>query len=391
MPNKPLTYALIDLDAIAHNVRLVRMRLKPSSELFAVVKANGYGHGATAVARTALANGATRLAVARLAEGIELREAGINVPILLMGYCLPTDSGLVLEYGLTTTANTAIVAQTLSQLAAKQGKTAIVHVKVDSGMGRYGLLPNEVVSFVNQISQLPNLDLEGIFTHFATADEPDKTFTIHQFNVFQQVLADIEAAGHKIRLRHAANSAAALAMLPEVELDGVRLGIGMVGLSPANIVDPTSQLRPALSLRSHVARVRILPAGSGVSYGHTHITTREETAVALIPVGYGDGYHRQHSNRGCVLIHGQRAPILRRVCMDQFVVDVTNIEGVRQDDKVVLIGSQGSQTIHAEEVAGWAKTINYEVTTSLLPRVPRVSVGGDPLVTRVAYLSENDL
>ncbi len=373
--DKPLTYALVDLDAVAHNVRLVKSRIGSDVTLFAVVKANGYGHGATAVAQTALANGATRLAVARIDEGIGLREAGIDAPILVMGYHFPADSGLVLDYGLTTTVNTAVSAQTLSTMATKLGKTAIVHIKVDTGMSRYGLLSDEVVPFVKQISQLPNLDLEGIFTHFSTADEPDKIFTSYQFELFRQVLAEIEVAGHHIRLCHAANSAAVLDM-SGLEIDGVRLGIGMYGLNPASVVDPASQLRPALSLRSHVARVRILPKGSGISYGRAYVTGRE-TAVALIPVGYGDGYHRLHSNRGCVLIHGQRAPILGRVCMDQFVVDVTDIDNVRQDDEVVLIGSQGSQTIHAEEVASWAETINYEVTTSLLPRVPRIYVGGD--------------
>ncbi|MCP4423132.1 MAG: alanine racemase [Chloroflexi bacterium] len=368
-PERLTTFAEIDLGAIAHNMRLLGECIGPDVELFAVVKANGYGHGAVEVARTALQYGASRLAVARVAEGIELRQAGLDAPILVMGYHIPDEAKLFVEYNLTTTVNTAVFAHTLSSIAQNQQKTAIIHVKVDTGMGRYGLLPNEVVPFFNEISQLPNLDIEGLYTHFSVADKTDKGYTRQQLAIFQDVLAQVEAAGHNIQLRHAANSAATLE-LPETHLDAVRVGIAMYGLEPNNVVNPGSALRPALTLKSHIARLRVLPKGSSVSYGRTYTTTRP-TPVALIPVGYGDGYHRLHSSRGCVLIRGQRAPIVGRVCMDQFVVDVTDITDVRQDDEVVLIGMQGGQTIHAEEVAGWAKTINYEVTTSLLPRISR--------------------
>ncbi len=373
--DKFTTFAEIDLGTIAHNVRLLREQVGLDVEMFAVVKANGYGHGALAAARTALAHGASRLAVARVAEGVELREGGIDAPILVMGYHIPAESGLFVDYELTTTVNTAVCAQTLSAIAKQQNKTATIHVKVDTGMGRYGLLPDEIAPFLDEISQLPNLDIEGLYTHFAVADEADKTYSRQQFAIFQDVLARVEAAGHHIRLRHAANSAAALE-LPEMRLDGVRAGIALYGLEPNNVFNPESLLRPALTLKSHVARLRTLPAGSSISYGRTYTTTRP-TPVALIPVGYGDGYHRLHSNRGCVLIRGQRAPIVGRVCMDQFVVDVTGIAGVQQDDEVILIGTQGDESIRAEEVSRWAETINYEVTTSLLPRVPRVYIAAD--------------
>ncbi len=366
------TLAEIDLTAVSHNTRLLKTRIGPEVKLFAVVKANGYGHGAVEVARTALQHGASRLAVARAAEGVELRRAGLDAPILVMGYHIPAEAGLFVDYDLTATVNTAVFAQTLSSFATAQNKTAAVHVKVDTGMGRYGLLPDEVAPFLDEISPLPHLDIEGLYTHFAVADEADKSYTRRQFAIFQDVLAQVEAAGHTIRLRHTANSAAALE-LPEMQLDGVRAGIALYGLEPNNIVNPNSPLRPALTLKSHVARLRTLPAGSSVSYGRTYTTTRP-TPVALIPIGYGDGYHRLHSNRGCVLIRGQRAPIIGRVCMDQFVVDVTGIKGVRQDDEVILIGAQGNERLSAEEVSQWAETINYEVTTSLLPRVPRVFI-----------------
>lgn len=370
--HKHTTFAEIDLGAIAHNVQFLRERIGSNVALFAVVKANGYGNGAVEVARTALAHGATRLAVARVTEGVELRRAGLDAPILVMGYHVPAESELFVAYDLTATVNTAVFAQTLSSIAANQNKIATIHVKVDTGMGRYGRLPHEVVPFLDEIRQLPNLDIEGLYTHFAVADEPDKAYTRQQFAIFQDVLAQVEAAGHHVRLRHAANSAATLE-LPETHLDGVRAGIAIYGLEPNNAINPNSPLRPALTLKSHVARLRTLPAGSSVSYGRTYTTTRP-TSVALIPVGYGDGYHRLHSNRGCVLIHGRRAPIIGRVCMDQFVVDVTGIAGVQQDDEVVLIGVQGNECLSAEEVSQWAETINYEVTTSLLPRIPRLFI-----------------
>ena len=368
-PADALTYAVIDLDAIAHNVRALAAHVGPQVELFAVVKANAYGHGAAPVSRTALANGATRLAVARVAEGVALRRAGLTAPILVMGYALPAEMKAAAAHELTMTVNTIEAAQALAGQAQAQGRTAKCHIKIDTGMGRYGLLPEEVLPFVERLAALPGLELEGVFTHFAVADLSDKTYTRRQFAVFQEVLAALAAAGYRPRLRHAANSAATLD-LPETHLDAVRTGIAMYGMRPSDEVEPALPLRPALTLKSRVARLRTLPPGASVSYGRTYITSRP-TPVALVPVGYGDGYHRLLSNRGWVLIHGRRAPIVGRVCMDQFVVDVTGIADVRQDDEVVLLGRQQEARISAEEIAAWAETINYEATTGLLPRVPR--------------------
>ncbi|NIO68966.1 MAG: alanine racemase, partial [Anaerolineae bacterium] len=373
-----LTWAEVDLDAIAHNARGLKERAGEETELMAVVKANAYGHGAVPVARTALENGASRLAVNRTLEGVELRQAGLTAPILILGYSLPSEAETIVRWDLTPTVTTVEGALALSALSDRQGKVTPIHIKVDTGMGRFGLLPDEVVAFVRRIAELPGLKLEGLFTHFAVADLADKTYTRRQFDLYMWVVRQLEEAGFAIPLKHVANSAATLD-LPEMHLDMVRCGIALYGLRPSDEVEPAIPLKPAMALKSRVARVRTLPPGSSISYGCTYTTTRP-TPVALVPVGYGDGYHRILSNKGSVLIGGKRAPIVGRVCMDQFVVDVTGIEGVRQDDEVVVFGRQGEEEISAEEVAALAGTINYEVVTSILPRVTRVYLKGGQVV-----------
>ena len=374
MDDTPLTYVEVDLDAIAHNVRAVKNHVGPAVALIAVVKANAYGHGAVEVAQTALAHGAARLAVARVSEGIALRDAGITAPILVMNYAPQHEVDAGVGHDLTLTVTEWPSAERAALQAQARATTARVHVKVDTGMGRFGLLPDEVVPFFLRLHTLSGLVVEGIFSHLAVADRADKSYTWQQFHTFERVLADLDSAGIHVPLRHIANSAATLD-LPALHLDAVRVGIAMYGLHPSDEVEPVVPLQPALALKSRVARVRTLPAGSSISYGRTYITPRV-MRVALVPVGYGDGYHRLHSNRGAVLINGRRAPIVGRVCMDQFVVDVSETGPVAIDDEVVLIGCQGQACIRAEEVARWAETINYEVTTSLLPRAPRVYVGG---------------
>jgi len=378
-----LTWAEIDLDAIAFNAAGLKARAGGEAELMVAVKANGYGHGAAPVARAAIEGGATRLAVHRTLEGVQLRQVGIAVPILIMGYTLPAESERVVRWGLTPTVNSRPQAEALSAAAVAQSKVLPVHVKVDTGMGRYGLLPDEVLDFVRFLSGLPGLALEGLYTHHAVADLADKAFTRHQFEIYLGVVQQLEAAGFTFPLKHVSNSATTLD-LPEMALDMIRCGIALYGLHPSNEVEGNQRLhsiplRPALALKSHVVRVRTLPAGASISYGRTYVTD-EPTRVALVPVGYGDGYHRLSSNRGAVLIRGQRAPIRGRVCMDQFVVDVSHIPGVRLHDEVVLIGQQGEGHISAEEVACWAETINYEVTTGLLPRLTRVFLKGGEVV-----------
>ena len=384
MQDKWLTWAEVDLDAIAHNGRQLKKHIGEQVELMAVVKANAYGHGAVMVAKTALESGAACLGVNRVAEGLELRRAGIAAPILILGYSPSWEAEAIVRHDLIPTVTEREVASALAEAAVHQGKVVPVHVKVDTGMGRFGLLPEEVVDFVRGLAEFPNLRLEGLYTHFAMADAADKSYTRRQFGIYLEVLKRLEEAGIEVPIRHAANSAATLDM-PETHLDMVRCGIALYGLRPSEEMEPAIPLRPVMSLKSRVARMRTLPAGSGISYGCTY-TTRRPTPVALVPVGYGDGYHRILSNRGAVLIHGQRAPIVGRVCMDQFVVDVSGIPGVQREDEVVLFGRQGEAEIVAEEVGRWAETINYEVTTSILPRVTRVYlkggkvVGTDPLL-----------
>ncbi|MGD8967581.1 MAG: alanine racemase [Anaerolineae bacterium] len=380
-----LTWAEVDLDAIAHNARLLKDRAGSGCELMVAVKANAYGHGVIPVSKAALAGGASRLAVSRTEEGIELRRAGIDAPILLLSYTLPGESDAIVHWDLTPTVNSESQAKALADAATAQSKALRIHVKLDTGMSRYGLLPDEALDFVHFLRELPGLVLEGLYTHFAVADLPDKAFTRRQFATFREVIKRLEASGFSFPLRHVSNSAATIG-LPEMALDMVRCGIALYGLRPSAEVEPGVALRPALTLKSRVARVRILPAGASISYGRTYVTERP-TRVALIPVGYGDGYHRILSNRGAVLIRGKRAPILGRVCMDQFVVNVSDIPGIRLHDEVVLIGRQGEGHIPAEEVARWAETINYEVTTSLTPRVTRIYLRRGRIVERVGLVS----
>ncbi len=362
-----VTWAEVDLDALAHNVRQVKAFVGDQVEVIAVVKADAYGHGMVPVARTALQAGATRLAVHRVQEGIVLRRAGIEAPILILGYAPLDAAPLVVQYRLTPTVLTQTFVDVLNSLAPAGFP---VHVKVDTGMGRFGLLPHEVVEFLTYVRRAcPNLKVEGLYTHFATADEADTAYLRRQWETFQAVMARVPDAGVDIPFKHACNSAATFA-LPEAHLNAVRPGIALYGMRPSLEWEAPVPLRPVLSLKSRVARVRILPPGSSIGYGRTYITPRAQR-VALVPVGYGDGYVRALSNKGYVLIRGKRARILGRVSMDQIVVDVDAIPEVAMEDEVVLIGTQGRECITAEEVAAWAGTINYEVTTLLQPRVAR--------------------
>lgn len=377
-----VTWAEIDLDAIAFNVRAFKQHVGERVRVIAVVKANAYGHGAAPVARAALQAGAEMLAVHRAIEGVELRRAGIEAPVLVMGYTPASGAEMVVGWRLTPSLMTLEFAQALSAHANARGVVVPVHVKVDTGMSRYGLMPEEVLEFLRTLSLLPGIALQGLFTHFATADSADLAYTLQQLAVFDQVRQAALQAGLAIPLVHAANSAATMT-LRQAHFDAVRPGIAMYGLAPSSEWPPVFDIHPALTLKSRVCRLRWLQAGAGVSYSRTYVTTRP-TLAALVPVGYGDGYHRILSNQGAVLIRGQRVPILGRVCMDQIVVDASAIPGVQQEDEVVLVGRQAEGHIRAEEVAKLAGTINYEVTTSLLPRVARVYLRGGQAVESIS-------
>lgn len=370
MPEQLLTWAEINLDAIAHNVRAVKAHIGPTAAIMAVVKANAYGHGAVPVAQTALQAGAAWLAVSRVEEGLALRQAGITARILILGHCLPGQAALVVANNLTPAVTTLETAQALADRALALERPFPIHVKVDTGMGRFGLLAEEVVDFVQAVRALATLQLEGIFSHLATADEADTGFSRRQLALYDQVTAAVKAAGVGLPLKHVANSAAAL-RLPGAHYHLVRLGIAMYGLPPSPELNWPVALWPAMALKTRVARLRLLPAGAPVGYGRTYIAPAP-AVIALAPVGYGDGYPRLCSNRGAMLVRGRRAPVAGRVSMDQTSLDVSRIEGVAQDDEVVVFGRQGEAEITATEVAQWAETINYEVVTRLAGRVPRI-------------------
>lgn len=371
-------WAEIDLDEIEHNLRQIRLIIGNRVKLMAVVKANGYGHGAVPVARAAIEAGANGLAVACVEEGAQLREAGINAPVLVLGYVPPWQTEQAVVSDLAVTVYTWQSALALSSRASALGVEANVHVKVDTGLGRNGLLPDEVLEFVRGIKALPHLRVEGLWTHFATADERDKSYTQRQFRVFETVLGVLSDAGISIPCRHAANSAAALEM-PQTHLDMVRCGIAMYGLYPSVEAGQGVALHPVMSVKARAVRVKELPSGSSVSYGRKFIADGP-TRIALVPFGYADGFLRCLSSTGSVLIGGERAVVAGRVCMDQFAVNVTGIEGVNQDAEVVLIGQQGRERITADEVALAAGTINYEVVCGVSARVPRVYIrNGKPI------------
>jgi alanine racemase len=368
-PARP-TWVEVDLEAVAYNVRQIKRIVGPAVDILAVLKADAYGHGAHTVARTALNNGASFCGVASVNEAVKLRHGGVDAPILVLGY---TPAWLVKEalfHNITLTIYDADAARALSRAATDLRRIAQVHIKVDTGMGRLGLLPGQVMPFIREIQDLPGLDIEGIFTHFSAAGDLDLEYTRWQLGCFREVLGRMSQIGVSIRIVHCANSAAIL-RLPETYFNMVRLGLAMYGLQPSPHVPLPEGFRPALVWKTTIAQVKTLPPGSYVSYGRTYRTEKEET-IAVIPVGYADGFRRAPTHWQAVLVRSQRAPIVGRVCMDQTMIDVSHIPNVRIGDEVILIGRQGKDQITAEEVADWLGTISYEVVSEILARVPRV-------------------
>jgi len=384
----------IDLDAIAYNCRQVKKWIGEKTELAAVIKGNAYGHGAVMVAKTALENGATRFAAARVDEAVQVRKAGIEAPILVLGYVPAEEMETVVRWRITPPIMHWHTAEAVSGISSSQGVVTPVHVKVDTGMGRFGLMPDEVVDFVKRLIELPGIRLEGLYTQFAVADEADKTYTYKQWDIYKKVLKDLEEAGIHIPIRHVCNSAATL-NFPEMHLEMVRCGMAIYGHYPSPVTNHSVPLRPAMTLKSRVGRIRTLQAGSSISYGRTYTTTRP-TTVALLPIGFGDGLSRKLSNKGSVLIRGKRVPIVGRVCMDQCIVDVSAIPDVQQDDEVVLFGRQActepldtaqdrpsrsnGAEITVEEIASLMDSINYVVLKAVTARVPRVYLKGGKVV-----------
>lgn len=380
MHDQPL-WAEIDLQAIAYNCTYIRSLIPPTTRFMAVVKANAYGHGSVAVAQTALKNGADSLAVARLDEALELRRAGIQAPLLVFGplpvSCLTT----LLDFDLIPTMTSQFMAETFSQKVSRMGVRLPAHLKIDTGMGRLGInaVPHndqgqdfhpEAKESVEQICRLPGLDFQGIYTHLAQADADDTSHAQGQILCFTSLLQALAQGGLEFPVRHMANSAAVL-RLPDAHLDLVRPGLMLYGLSPRPEDQAITQaLQPAMTLKARVAHVKQVAPGFKISYGST-FTTKNETTIATIPVGYADGFFRILSNAGHMLIHGQRALIAGRICMDQTMLDVGHIPDVRPGDEVVIYGRQGKGHISIDETARRCSTINYEIVASLMARVPR--------------------
>jgi alanine racemase len=380
----PLVWAEIDLDAVLHNVRELRRITHPSSLVMAVVKANGYGHGAFKIAEAALKGGAAWLGVANLVEALSLRKAGFDAPILIFGYTHAKSVRDLVDFNLSQSVYSLEMAQMLSAAAVSLGENVKIHVKIDTGMGRLGILAHDPMDLMSgptsdpvvkmrAIASLEGIELEGVFTHFATADQCDKSYAALQFSRFMDFIGALRFAGISPKMLHAANSAAVIDM-PETHLDMVRPGISIYGLYPSPDVDKSKIiLKPALTLKTRVIHLKQAPAGFKVSYGITY-ETASPTTIATVPIGYADGFSRRLSSCGHMLIRGCRAPVAGRVCMDLVMLDVGHIPDVAIGDEVVVMGRQEQEAVLAEEVAQTLDTIHYEVLTSIGERVKRIYI-----------------
>jgi alanine racemase len=359
------TYAEINLDAVKHNIAEIKKILAPGTKFMAVTKANAYGHGSVAVSRASIEAGADYLAVANLREALELREAGVVHPILILTESPTSVMDEIVQHQLSQTVYSFTEAKALSDEAVKRKQTSRIHIKVDTGMGRVGVAPSEASALIAKISSLPNLMIEGLFTHFAKAEEHTDHFTNHQFEKFKAILPRFS----EIPIKHAANSAATL-FHPQTHLDMVRVGLMLYGLYPQGNSNRTIQLEPALSFKSRVVYLKKVPVGTPISYGGAHVTGKE-TTIATLPVGYADGYSRRLSNHARILINGKRYPVVGNITMDMVMVDVGDGK-VNVGDEAVLIGSQGIENIPADEIAALDGTISYEVICNIGKRVPRI-------------------
>lgn len=375
-------YAQVDLDAITENIVNINGNTNPHTKLLAVIKTDGYGHGSVPIARCLEKfDFMYGYAVATVEEAVILRKAGISLPILILGYTFPYSYEELIREDIRPAVFRNDMLRELSKAAEKAGKTAKVHIKIDTGMSRIGISPDDAgLNFVKEAMETPGIEIEGIFTHFARADETDKSSALKQLEVFQSFIGRIEKElGLIIPVKHCSNSAGIVEM-PQANMDVVRPGIILYGLRPSDEVSrEIISLRPALSLHSHVVYVKDIFPGQSVSYGGT-FTALHKMRIATIPVGYGDGYPRMLSGKGYVLIHGKKAPILGRVCMDQFMVDVTDITGVKEGDSVTLIGTDGEETITAELLGELSGRFNYELVCDLGRRIPRVYIQDGKIV-----------
>jgi alanine racemase len=368
-PGDRPTFAVIDMAALEHNFSEC-VSCAEGRQVLAVVKAGAYGHGALEISKRLLRLGADMLGVALVEEGRELREAGIDAPVVVMGAVFPEQAGEIVSLNLTPVIFGRPVAQALSDEAYKRGTTINVHVKIDTGMGRIGVAPEDALALIDEVRKLRNISVQGLMTHFADADLRDKAFASEQMDRFEALLRALDARKIKVPVCHAANSAAVLDFHRAL-FTMVRPGLMLYGYNPLEAAVLATDLRPVLSLVTRIAYLKKVPRGVPVSYGRT-FTTKRESVIATLPIGYADGYSRALSNTGEALVRGARVPVVGRVCMDMCMIDVTDVPAASEGDDVVLIGSQGSERITADEIAAKIGTIAYEVLCGISSRVPRI-------------------
>ncbi|MEX0804621.1 MAG: alanine racemase [Candidatus Binatia bacterium] len=364
------TLCYIDHDALRWNFRQIRTAVGPEVKILSMVKANGYGHGAPAVAKTLAAEGSEAFGVATIEEGIELRRHGIVAPILVLAGVYLEQLDLFFEHGLTPVVHDVDGLQRLDAEVSRRAATLPAHLKIDTGMGRIGFPSAEIDSWLPRLQELRAINLEGVFSHFSQAESVEGQYTHKQLKIFQSVVRRLRSEGIAPPLVHLANSAATIT-LPAAYFSMVRPGLILYGVYPAPAMTKQILLRPVLSWKTRILQLKKVPAKTSISYGQTFITKRE-SLIATLPMGYADGYPRLLSNCGEALVGGKRAPVAGRVCMDLTMIDVTDIRGIQQGDEVVLLGRQGDAIISADEMAAWANTISYEILTSIGARVPRI-------------------
>jgi alanine racemase len=371
----PSAWVEINTERLCYNLLEIRQIISSKTRLMAVVKANAYGHGMIEVAQQAKKSGADMLGVARIDEGIKLRTAGLDLPVLIFGFTHQSHALKLIEYDLTQTVFSLQSAEALSETAQAAGKKIRVHLKIDTGMGRLGFWSDKIDRIVNEVIStvgLEGLEIEGVYTHFASADWRNKDYTQRQFDFFVDILNRLELKGFQVPIRHAANSAAIID-LPETYLDMVRAGIMIYGLYPfVEVKKERINLKPVMTLKTRVTHVKRVPAGFKVSYGSTYEAINP-TTIATVSIGYSDGLNRLLSSRGHMLLHGCKAPIAGRVCMDMTMLDTGNISDVMAGDEVVVFGEQGDESITVDQIAKTTSTINYEVVTGIAGNLPRIT------------------
>lgn len=380
-------YAEIDLDAVVYNMKSMAANLQTGTSMVGILKADGYGHGAVEIAH-AIGPYVKGYGVAAMEEALILRRHGIVKPILILGVTGENNYMDVIEYDIRPSIFQYEKAKNLSDIAVSMGKKAKIHLAVDTGMSRIGFIPGEAaLNEVLSISRLPGIEIEGIFTHFARADETDKQFAKEQYRSFASFVLELEEMGVKIPIRHCSNSAGIIE-LQQMNMEAVRAGISIYGLYPSDEVNrELVPLKPAMSWRSFVSYLKTVPSGTPVSYGGTYVT-KEETVIATVPIGYADGYPRNLSGKGHILVHGKRVPILGRICMDQFMADVTHVEGIKEGDMVTLIGCDGNEEITVEELAETGGGFHYEILCNVGKRMPRVYMEDKKAVGVKDYFDE---